>query len=42
LSSGDVLTSLVVLDAGWLTLTPAILLALACLVAWGRRPQAAA
>lgn len=35
---GAVLTSLFVLDAGWLTITPAILLALLGLVAWGRRP----
>lgn len=37
---GAVFTSLVVLDAGWLTLTPAILLALLGVVAWGRRPRA--
>jgi uncharacterized membrane protein YphA (DoxX/SURF4 family) len=35
---GAVFTSLVVLDAGLLTLTPAILLALLGVIAWGRRP----
>ena len=36
---GAVLTSLFVLDAGWPTLTPAILLALVGLVASGRWPR---
>lgn len=35
---GAVLTSLFILDAGWLTITPAILLVLLGIVAWGRRP----
>ncbi len=40
--AGAVLTSLVVLDAGWTTLTPAILLALLAVVAWSRRPRSTA
>jgi len=36
--AGAVFTSFVILDSGWLTLSPTILLALLCLVAWGRRP----
>jgi putative oxidoreductase len=36
--AGAVLTSLFVLDAGLLSLTPAILLVLVGIVAWGRRP----
>lgn len=37
--AGAVVTSLFVLDAGWLTITPAILLALCGVIAWGRRRQ---
>lgn len=34
---GAVLTNLFVIDGGLLTITPAILLALCCVIAWGRR-----
>lgn len=37
--AGAVVTSVFVLDAGWLTITPAILLVLCGVVAWGRRPR---
>lgn len=36
--AGAVLTSLFVLDAGWLTITPAVLLALCGVIAWKRWP----
>ena len=35
---GAILTQLFILDGGLLAITPAILLALVCIIAWGRRP----